>query len=60
MPKLTEYTSYADARRLADSRALWDLFGGNREYFNIAHECITRHADGFGAYRGAHCACGRN
>jgi acetyl-CoA synthetase len=54
--KLTEYTSYADAQRFADSRALWQLFDGNAEYLNIAHECISRHADGSGrtAVRIAH------
>jgi acetyl-CoA synthetase len=48
MAKLTEYTRYVDARRCADSQALWDLFDGNREYLNIAHECVTRHPDGSG------------
>jgi acetyl-CoA synthetase len=54
--KLTEYTRFADAQQFADSQALWDLFDGNREYFNIAHECISRHADGSGriAVRIAH------
>jgi acetyl-CoA synthetase len=46
MPKLTEYTSYADAQQFANSKALWELFDGDSEYLNIAHECITRHADG--------------
>ncbi len=46
MAKLTDYTSFADAQAHASSAALWDLFDGDREYFNIAHECITRHADG--------------
>ncbi|NGY04040.1 acyl-CoA synthetase [Solimonas terrae] len=56
MPKLTEYTRYADAQAHANSQALWDLFDGNREFFNIAHESITRHADGSGrtAVRIAH------
>jgi acetyl-CoA synthetase len=56
MAKLTEYTRYADAQQFADSRALWELFDGNRDYFNIAHECISRHADGSGrtAVRIAH------
>jgi acetyl-CoA synthetase len=56
MAKLTEYTRYADAQKFADSRALWDLFDGDREYLNIAHECISRHADGSGraAVRIAH------
>ena len=54
--KLTEFTSYADAQAHASSSALWDLFDGDREHLNIAHECITRHADGSGrpAVRIAH------
>src|ERR1700712_3947378 len=44
MTKLTEYTRYADAQAHADGAALWDLFDGNREQLNIAHECIVRHA----------------
>ncbi len=61
MKKLTEYTSYADAREHANSAALWELFDGDREYLNIAHECMTRHADGSGraAVRLA-CADGRD
>jgi acetyl-CoA synthetase len=56
MPKLTEYTRYADAQAHADSKALWELFDGNREHLNIAHECMVRHADGSGrsAVRIAH------
>ena len=46
MAKLTDYTSYADAQAHANSAALWELFDGDREHLNIAHECITRHADG--------------
>lgn len=54
--KLTQFTSYADAQAHARSDALWDLFDGDRDYLNIAHECITRHADGSGrpAVRIAH------
>lgn len=54
--KLTHYTSYADAQAHASSAALWELFDGNREHLNIAHECVTRHADGSGrpAVRIAH------
>ena len=44
MTKLTDLTSYADAQRHFSSRALWDLFDGDRERLNIAHECIDRHA----------------
>lgn len=56
MARLTDYTSFADAQAHASSAALWELFDGNRESFNIAHECITRHADGSGrtAVRIAH------
>src|SRR5882757_7461693 len=56
MAKLTEYTRYADAQQFADSGALWELFDGNREHLNIAHECVSRHADGSGrtAVRIAH------
>jgi len=56
MAKLTDYIRYADAQAHADSRALWALFDGDREHLNIAHECITRHADGSGrpAVRVAH------
>ena len=56
MPRLTEYTRFADAQRHADSAALWELFDGDRDSFNIAHECIVRHAVGSGrtAVRIAH------
>ncbi|QDY69485.1 acyl-CoA synthetase [Qingshengfaniella alkalisoli] len=46
MVRLTEYTSYADAQTHYAKEALWDLFDGTRERFNIAHECIDRHVDG--------------
>lgn len=54
--KLTDLTSYADAQAHASMDALWELFDGNHDYLNIAHECITRHADGSGraAVRIAH------
>jgi acetyl-CoA synthetase len=48
MAKLTDYITYADAQKYANSAACWALFDGNKEHFNIAHECITRHADGSG------------
>src|ERR1043166_4425104 len=53
---LTDYTSFADAQQHASSAALWELFDGDREHLNIAHECIPRHADGSGraAVRVAH------
>jgi acetyl-CoA synthetase len=42
---LTAYTSYADAQANFAPAKLWELFEGNRERLNIAHECIDRHAD---------------
>ena len=44
MHKLTEYTSYADAQRLFSTARLWELFDGDRDRLNIAHECVDRHA----------------
>ncbi len=44
MPRLTDYTSYADAHRHVSSGALWELFDGDRRSLNIAHECIDRWA----------------
>ncbi|CAN7683337.1 acyl-CoA synthetase [Bradyrhizobium sp. LjRoot220] len=44
MTKLTYFTSYADAQAEFSSAKLWELFAGNRERLNIAHECIDRHA----------------
>ena len=42
--KLTELSSYADAQRHFSSAKLWELFDGNREQLNLAHECVDRHA----------------
>jgi acetyl-CoA synthetase len=44
MALLTDYTGYADAQRQFAPARLWDLFDGDRERLNIAHECIDRHA----------------
>ena len=46
MTSLTAYTSYADAQAHSSSARLWELFDGDRERLNIAHECIDRHVDG--------------
>src|SRR3954451_7217104 len=46
MTKLTAYTSYADALEHFSPAKLWELFDGDRERLNIAHECIDRHVDG--------------
>ena len=42
--KLTDYTTHADAQRYYASARLWELFDGDREHLNLAHECIDRHA----------------
>jgi acetyl-CoA synthetase len=44
MTKLTQYTRYADAQAHFSSAKLWELFDGDRDRVNIAHECIDRHA----------------
>ncbi|HLT98300.1 MAG TPA: acyl-CoA synthetase [Burkholderiaceae bacterium] len=44
MKKLTDFTSYADAQAQWHPDKLWNLFEGNHGAFNIAHECIDRHA----------------
>ncbi len=44
MTRLTDFTSYADAQKHYSKEGLWELFDGTRARFNIAHECIDRHA----------------
>lgn len=44
MTQLTDYTSFADAQTHCSSEKLWALFDGDRESFNIATECVDRHA----------------
>lgn len=46
MQKLTDFTRYADAQAHFAPQKLWDLFDGDRESFNIAHECVDRHVAG--------------
>lgn len=41
--KITEYKTYKQAEELFSWDQIWDLFDGDREYFNISHECIDRH-----------------
>src|SRR3981189_1015009 len=43
MATLPDHTTYADAHRLCSPARLWELFDGNRQRLNIAHECIDRH-----------------
>lgn len=44
MKNLTQFTSYADAQAQWNPDKLWALFDGTPSAFNIAHECIDRHA----------------
>ncbi len=44
MSLLTDFQSYADAQAQFSPAKLWELFDGDRESFNIAHECVDRHA----------------
>ena len=44
MTKLSDITRYDDAQRLFSQAKLWELFDGDKERLNIAHECIDRHA----------------
>jgi acetyl-CoA synthetase len=44
MTRLTEVTRYDEAQRLFSTAKLWELFDGDRQRLNIAHECIDRHA----------------
>jgi len=43
MIRLTDFSTYADAQRHCSKDALWALFDGDREHFNITHECLDRH-----------------
>lgn len=40
---LIENTSYAAAHGAFSKQALWELFDGDRDAMNIAHECVVRH-----------------
>jgi len=41
--KITDYKTYKEAQAQFNWDKIWDLFDGDRAYFNIAHECIDRH-----------------
>lgn len=40
---ILDYKTYDEAREKFSWGEVWDLFDGNEEQFNIAHECIDRH-----------------
>jgi acetyl-CoA synthetase len=53
--KLTDFTNRQDALRHFSPAKLWELFDGNKNALNIAHECVDRHvAPGRVAVRVAH------
>src|SRR5690349_13522693 len=45
MPQLTELTTYDDVMRSFSWDRLWELFDGDRDHMNLAHECLDRHRD---------------
>ncbi len=45
MPQLTELTTYDDMLRSFSWGRLWELFDGDRDRMNLAHECLDRHRD---------------
>ncbi|MBX9607660.1 MAG: AMP-binding protein [Gammaproteobacteria bacterium] len=43
MTRLTDIDDFATAQQACTSAALWALFDGDREFMNLAHECLDRH-----------------
>lgn len=43
--KLNEYTSYKQVMSIFNRDMLWDLFDGDQENLNIAHECLDRYRE---------------
>jgi acetyl-CoA synthetase len=41
--KITEYKTYKEAEKNFTWDKVWEIFDGDKEHFNIAHECIDRH-----------------
>jgi acetyl-CoA synthetase len=39
-----EYRTYEEAKNNFKWSERWEVFDGNRQKFNIAHECVSRHA----------------
>ncbi|MCR0985460.1 acyl-CoA synthetase [Roseomonas populi] len=44
MARLTDSPDYGFAQANFTPERLWDFFDGDREHFNVAQECIDRHA----------------
>ena len=45
MSRLLDIRSAPEALRAFRWDALWDIFDGDRERLNLAHECVDRHVD---------------
>lgn len=58
MTLLTEVDDFHQAQREFSRERLWDLFDGNRERMNLAHECLDRHRDRGTAVSVVHAAGG--
>ena len=43
--KLTDVIRFDQSNEIYSKKKLWELFSGRPQAFNIAHECIERHAD---------------
>ena len=54
MPSLTDLTQHSDAMAAFSKDRLWELFDGDRNHLNIAHECVDRHPTDRIAVRIAH------
>ena len=50
-PAILDARSYPDALRTFAWSALWELFDGDRDRLNLAHECVDRHDPGATALR---------
>src|SRR3989442_1362267 len=53
-PSILGIRSYPDVVRQFTWGTLWELFDGDRERLNLAHECVDRHADAGTAVRIQH------
>ncbi|MBT5663824.1 MAG: AMP-binding protein [Rhodospirillaceae bacterium] len=54
MQSLTDLTEHRDAMAAFSKDRLWELFDGDRDHLNIAHECVDRHPPDRIAVRIAH------
>ncbi len=43
--RIWEYQTYEEAKKHFQWDQVWEIFDGNKMNFNLAHECIDRHAE---------------